>query len=353
MVFRRSSGLMGLDIGSSSVKAIELKPHRSGYRVTAIDVEPLPSHTIVDGGIADPAVVSAALGRLLGRSGFRAKDVALSLSGHSVIIKKIALPVMTREELAASIHWEAEQHIPFPLHDVNLDYEVLDDGAGAGAGTMEVLLVAAKKETIANYAGIVTQAGRRTAVVDVDAFALQNAYEVNYGFERREVVALLNIGAGSTNVNILAGPRPVFTRDISMGGRAFTEALQRELELPYDTAEELKRGKDVGAAKYDDARPVLRAVTENLLAELEKTFDFHEATAATDRIARVMVSGGGSRVDGLTEALHERFETPVERFDPFRQVEFDRARLNGADPAALAPIAAVALGLALRKAGDR
>jgi len=354
VIFGRGKSLMGLDIGSSSVKAIELKPTRTGFKVAAIDVEPLPTRGLVDRDTFDSGAVSAAVSRLLGRGAFRAKDVALSLSGHAVIVKKITLPAMTRQELADSIHWEAEQYIPFRLDEVNLDYEILNDGGGlTGKGSMEVLLVAAKKETIANYTSAVVQAGRRPMIVDVDAFALQNAYEVNYGFNQGVIVALLNVGAGATNVNILAGAQSVFTRDISMGGEAFTEALRRELAIDYDAAELLKRGRDVHGARYEDAKPVLRAVTENLLLELEKTFDFYKSTASNDHIDRVMVSGGGSRVEGLTDALHDRFQTDVERFDPFRQVEFDRARLRNADPAELAPVAAVAMGLALRRVGDR
>lgn len=354
MVFGRTKSLMGLDIGTSSVKAIELKPTRSGFRVSAIGVEAFPRQTFVDGGAAERATVAEAVGRLLDRKEFRSTDVALSLSGHSVIVKKIALPAMTPAELSQSIVWEAEQYIPFHIHDVNLDYEVLDAGSGLdGKGTMEVLLVAAKKETIAHYTTVVAEAGRRPAVVDVDAFALQNAYEVNYGFERGAVVALLNVGGRATNVNIVAGSQSVFTRDISMGGQAFTEALQRELELDYEVAELVKRGAVVKDVSYDDARPVLRAVTENLLVELGKTFDFYKSTATSDRIDRLMVSGGGSRVDGLVEALHERFHATVERFDPFRQVHFDSASLGGADAQEMAPIAAVAVGLALRRAGDR
>jgi type IV pilus assembly protein PilM len=344
---------MGLDIGSSSVKAIELKPSRSGFRVTAIGVEPLPRQTFVDEGAAERATVADAVGRLLGRKEFRATDVALSLSGHSVIVKKIVLPAMSPAELAQSIVWEAEQYIPFHIHDVNLDYEVLNDGTGAdGRGTMEVLLVAAKKETIANYTTVVAEAGRRAAVMDVDAFALQNAYEVNYGFEPGTIVALLNIGGSATNVNIVSGSQSVFTRDISMGGQAFTDALQRELEIEYEVAELLKRGVAAQGAKPEDARPVLRAVTENLLVELQKTFDFYKSTATSDRIDRLMISGGGSRVEGLVEALQERFHATAERFDPFRQVHFDAAAL-GADAQEMAPIAAVAVGLALRRAGDR
>ncbi len=353
MFFGRANSLMGLDIGSSSVKAIELKPTRSGFRVAAIAVEPLPPRTVGSGDTFDQSAVSDAVSRLVGRGAFKAKDVALSLSGHSVIVKKITLPAMTRQELVDSLHWEAEQYIPFHLSEVNLDYEILEDGSGLdGKGSMDVLLVAAKKETIANYTNAVIQAGRRPTIVDVDAFALQNAYEVNYGFDRGALVALLNIGAGATNVNILSGGQSVFTRDISMGGHAFTEALQRELDIDYEAAEQLKRGHDVPGSKYDDARPVLRAATENLLLELEKTFDFFKSTAPNDRLDRVMLSGGGSRVEGLPDVLRERFHTEVERFDPFRQVQFDRDRLK-ADPDELAPIAAVAMGLALRREGDR
>lgn len=354
MVFGRAKSVLGLDIGSSAVKAIELTPMRAGLRVSAIGVEPVPPRTIVDGAIAEPAAVSAALGRLLARPAFRAADAAVSLSGHSVIVKKITLPAMTPAELSQSIHWEAEQYIPFHVHDVNLDYEILRESGGAhGPGTMDVLLVAAKKDTVAAYTDAVTRAGRRPAVVDVDAFALQNAYEVNYGLEPGVVVALVNIGAGATNVNILDTGRSVFTRDISMGGQAFTEGLQRELLIDFETAEQLKRGVSGPEAEYEDARPVIRTVTEGLIGELEKTFDFFAGTAERPRIDRLVVSGGGSLIDGLVDALHDRFQAPVVRFDPFRQVQFDRGRLDGADPGELAPIAAVALGLALRRAGDR
>jgi type IV pilus assembly protein PilM len=218
---------------------------------------------------------------------------------------------------------------------------------------MDVLLVAAKKDKIGDYTNVITQAGRTAVVVDVDAFAIQNAYEVNYGFEPGTTVALLNAGASATNINILHGAQSVFTRDISMGGNAFTEAVQRELGLPYELAEQLKKGQDVEGATYDDARPVLKAMTDNILLEVEKTFDFYKATASNDRIDRIVLSGGASRVDGFAEALAARFGTEVMAFDPFRQVTLDAARLGSISPEELAPVAAVAVGLALRKVGDR
>ena len=353
MLFRRSKGLVGLDIGSSAVKAIELRPAGKGFKVGAIGVEPIPPDSIVDGAIIDSAAVSDAIRRLFSNKQFKAKDVAASLSGNSVIVKKITLPVMSEQELSESIYWEAEQYIPFDIQDVNLDYEVIDPGTGPeNQGVMEVLLVAAKKDKIADYTGVITQAGRTPVVVDVDAFALQNAYEANYGFEPASVVVLLNAGASAININILTGGQSVFTRDVSMGGNAFTEAVQKELNLPFEAAEELKKGLTIDSMSYEDARPVLRAMTDNVLLEVEKTFDFFKATAASDHIDRIVLSGGASRVDGFVEALRERFDTPVDAFDPFRQVAFDAKNL-GVAPEDMAPLSAVALGLALRRTGPR
>jgi type IV pilus assembly protein PilM len=342
-----------LDIGSSAVKAVELKPAGKGYKVAAFGSEPIPPDSIVDGAIIDGGAVAEAIRRLFGGRGIKTKDVAASLSGNAVIVKKITLPQMTESELAESIYWEAEQYIPFDIQDVNLDYQILDKGGEPGKGTMDVLLVAAKKEKIADYTGVIAQAGRSAVVVDVDAFALQNAYEVNYGIESGTVVVLLNAGASATNINILNGDQSVFTRDISIGGNAYTEALQKELNLPFDLADQLKRGMPVDGVTFDDAKPVLRAVSENVMLEIQKTFDFFKATAASDRIHRIMLSGGASRAEGFTEMLTERFEAPVEGLDPFKRVGFDVKKFQVASPAEVAPTAAVAVGLALRRVGDR
>ena len=352
-MFRRAKSLVGLDIGSSAVKAVELRPNGKGFKVTAFGSEPIPPDGIVDGAIIDGASVADAIRRLFEGRGIKTKDVAASLSGNAVIVKKITLPVMSEAELGESIYWEAEQYIPFDIQDVNLDYQILDSPDAAAKGTMDVLLVAAKKEKIADYTGVIAQAGRSAVVVDVDAFALQNAYEVNYGIEPGAVIVLLNAGAGATNINILSGDQSVFTRDISIGGNAYTEALQRELSLPFELADQLKRGIAVDGVTFDDARPVLRAVSENVMLEIQKTFDFFKATAASDRIDRIMVSGGASRAEGFTEMLTERFEAPVEAFNPFKKVAFDVKKFNIGSAEEVAPTAAVAVGLALRRMGDR
>jgi type IV pilus assembly protein PilM len=351
--FNRSKSVVGLDIGSSAIKAVELRNTRNGYAVGAVAIEPVLPDSIVDGTIVDGPAVAQAVRRIFANKAFRSKDVVASLSGNAVIVKKINLPVMTEQELSDSIRWEAEQYIPFDIQDVNLDYQVLDPGTGPESrGSMEVLLVAAKKDKIADYAGVIAQAGCVPVLVDVDAFALQNACEANYGFGAADVVALVNAGASAVTVNIISGGQSLVTRDISLGGNAYTEAIQRELNLSFDQAEQAKKGEPVPGVSFDEVRPVLHAVTDTVLLEIQKTFDFYRASATSDRIDRILLSGGAASVEGFAEALEERFESPVERFDPFKKIPLSPAVAGGRDQA-LTATAAVAVGLALRKAGDR
>jgi len=350
----KSKAVIGLDIGSSAVKAVELKQVGKGWKVVAFGIQPVPPDSIVDGAIIDGAAVADAIRRVFENKQFKTKEVAASLSGNAVIVKKINLPVMTEAELGESIYWEAEQYIPFDIQDVNLDYQILDPGTGPDSkGTMDVLLVAAKKEKIADYTGVIAQAGKTPVVVDVDAFALQNAFEMNYGNDPQAVVVLLNAGASAININIIQGDQSVFTRDISMGGNAYTEAVQKELNLPFDTAEAAKKGEQVEGVTFEEVQPVLHAMTENVLLEIQKTFDFFKASASSDKIDRVLLSGGASRVDGFRKALEERFATVIEPFNPFEKISFDPGKLGVSDPDGVQTAAAVAVGLALRTAGDR
>jgi type IV pilus assembly protein PilM len=353
-VFRKVKTVVGLDIGSSTVKAVELKPVGKGFRVSSYASAPVPPDAIVDGAIIDSGAVADAIRQVFEAGAFKSKEVCASLSGNAVIVKKISLPVMTETELSDSIQWEAEQYIPFDIQDVNLDYQVLDAGTGPESrGNMEVLLVAAKKEKIGDYTSVIAQAGRAAVIVDVDAFALQNAYEANYGHNPNEVTVLLNAGASAININILHGGQSVFTRDISMGGNAYTEAVQKELNLPFDTAEAAKKGEPVEGVTFEEVLPVLHAMTENVLLEIQKTFDFFKASASSDKIDRVLLSGGASRVDGFQKALEERFATVIEPFNPFQKISFDAGKLGIQDPDGVQTAAAVAVGLALRTAGDR
>ena len=353
-MFGKPKPVVGLDIGSNSVKAVELRPAGRSFKVVAFGSEPIPSDTIVDGAIIDAGAVADAIRRLLDRHKIKTREVVASLSGNSVIVKKINLPVMTDADLAESIHWEAEQYIHFDIQDVNLDYQILTPAPAADArGGMEVLLVAAKKDKINDYTEVIKQAGRVPVVMDVDAFAVQNAYEANYDTDSASVVVLLNAGASGINVNIVSGDQSLFTRDISMGGNAYTEAIQKELGLTFEDAERLKKGESVDGARPEDVQPILRAVTDNLLLETQKTFDFFKATAASERIDLILLSGGTSRIEGFSQMVADRFGTPVEAFDPFRRIQFEGSKFGVEDPAEVAPVSAVAVGLALRRAGDR
>jgi type IV pilus assembly protein PilM len=350
VLFRKSKNLVGLDIGSSAVKLVELRDAKGGgYKLVKTGLSTLSPEAIVDGAIMDASLVVDTVNRVLSETGVRGGDFATSLSGHSVIIKKISLPTMSAEELGESIRWEAEQYVPFDINDVNLDYVVLDAGAGE---TMDVLLVAVKKDKIGDYSSIISQVGKNPALVDVDAFALQNAYEVNYPVEPGRVVALVNIGASVTNVNILSGSNTIFWRDISFGGNQYTDAIQKQLSLSFDQAEALKKGEQQAGTSLQEILPILRSVSDDLGQELQKTFDFFIATTSTEKIDQLFVAGGSSRVVNLDTELKERFGIPVEIMNPFRQIDIAGSSVSGEWLTENAPSMAVAVGLAVRHIGD-
>jgi len=353
-LFGKSKGLVGVDIGSSAIKVVELKPGGKGgneYQLTNLGLEPLPPEAIVDGAIMDSGAVIDAIQRLFTAQKIKTNDVATSVSGNAVIVKKISLPQMTTEELAESIHWEAEQYIPFDIQDVSLDYEVVE-GGGSG-GNMDVLLVAVKKDKIGDYTSAISQAGKNPAIVDVDVFALQNCYEVNYGIDAGRVVALLNVGASIMNINITKGATSIFNRDIAVGGNQYTDAIQKDLNLSFDQAEALKKGAQVEGANPDSLPPILQAVSENIALEIQKTFDFFKATSSEDRIDRIFLSGGTAKVKGLQELLADRFDAGVELLNPFNSVTYNPRDFDPDFISDIGPSAAIAVGLAARKVGDR
>ncbi len=350
MLFRKSKNLVGLDIGSSAVKLVELKDAKGGgYRLVKSGIEPLSPEAIVDGAIMDASLVVDTVNRVISSVNVRNNDFATSLSGHSVIIKKISLPAMSSEELAESIRWEAEQYVPFDINDVNLDYVVLESGGGE---TMEVLLVAVKKDKIGDYTSVITQAGKTPALVDVDAFAVQNAFEVNYPVEPGRVVALVNIGASVTNVNIISGANTIFWRDISFGGNQYTDAIQKQLSLGFEQADSLKKGTASGEHTLQEILPILRSVSDDLAQELQKTFDFFGATTSTEKIDQLFLAGGCSRIVNLDRQLKDRFGVPVEIMNPFRQIDVSGSAVSAEWLNENAPTLAVAVGLAVRHIGD-
>lgn len=350
-LFSRSKGLVGLDIGSHSIKLVELKEKKAGeFQLARLAFENLSPEAIVDGSIMDSSLVVEAIQKLADDSGVKNSNFATSVSGHSVIIKKISLPMMTPEELAESIQWEAEQYIPFDINDVRLDYVLLDEGVVGDQ--MEVLLVAVKRDKVNDYVSVISQAGRTPALVDVDAFAIQNAYELNYDLDPMKVVALVNMGATVTNINIVARGQSVFWRDISFGGNQFTEALQREFNLSYEQAEALKRGQAAAGASPADAGPVLESVAGEMAGEIQKTFDFFGATASEGSVDELVLSGGCALTPNLVDVLRDRFGVPTELINPFRRVNYKESDFDSEWLASIGPMMAVAVGLACRKLGE-
>ena len=350
-LFGRTRDLVGLDIGSHSLKLVELKQKGKTYELVNFGIQPLPPEAIVEGAIMDSSAVAEAIDSLFVNNNVKKTDVATSVSGGSVIVKKISLPAMSEDELAESIRWEAEQYIPFPIDEVNLDHKTLRGSTDEG-GMMDIILVAVKKDMIGFYANVITQAGKRPMVVDVDAFAIQNAFELNYknDVSPSEVIALINIGASTINMNIIHGDISLFTRDISTGGNLYTETIQRELNLSRDHAENLKKGVAVEGIDPAAALSIIQGVTEDIAVDVQRTFDFFKATSTEERIDRIFLSGGSSKISGILQYFQNKFNAPAETVNPFRSVKI--ANLDSDFIHDIAPTATVGVGLALRRAGD-
>lgn len=339
--------LVGLDIGSSSVKAVELQKKGNSYQLVSLGYENLQPDTVVDGQIMELNNVSNVIASIFNEHQIKTTKVAAGVSGHSVIVKNIVLPQMSEDELQESFSWHAEEHIPFDIADVNLDYQVI----GNGPDSLQVLLAACKSDKIANVKQAIQLAGKQPVVIDVDAFALQNCYELNYQPKQGEVVALLNIGASTMNINILNGTRSVFARDASVGGSQYTSLLQKELGLTFEQAEAVKRGYPLPeGSEPRPIQPIIETVSDILALEVRKTMDFYRATSEEggEAIQKILVAGGGSKLPGLAEYLAKRFETPVEVFDPFRQIQVDTKKFDPDYLREIVPEMAVAVGLALR-----
>jgi type IV pilus assembly protein PilM len=346
-----SKSILGLDIGSSCVKAVEVAPRGDGFELLHLGVAPLPHDAIVEGAFLNASAIADAIREAVARSGSKAKNAAAAVSGHSVIVKKITVPAMSAAELEESIRWEAEQYIPFDVNEVNLDFEILQPGDAERP--MEVLLVAAKRDLIDDYVNLIGEAGLAPAVIDVAGFAVENAWESNCGASD-QVVALVNIGAQTSTINVIAGGVPAFTRDIAAGGNQYTAEIQRALSVGFDEAERIKigeRGPESQDVVPQEVEQAMRAVTNNLVGEIARSLDFFGATAADMRIQRVVLAGGSSRVSGLEAAFRERTGLEVEILNPLAKMlpssRFDPELLDQVGPSL-----GVGIGLALRRVDE-
>ena len=402
-MFGRSKGIIGLDIGSHAVKLVAMKPQRGDnpYQLTHFGVAELPSESIVEGAVVRPGDVAQAIRDLLGQNKIKGSRIATAVSGHAVIVRRVTMPRMEEDELRESIVWEAEEYIPFDVDDVNLDFAILDESTDSNE--MDVVLVAAKRDRIDEFISVIEEAGREPVIVDVDAFALQNAFELSYPERQHEDVALLNMGASVINAAVLEEGRPVFWRDITLGVRQYVAALQREFMLDYFDAEEVLRragsasteaaeqmdtelggwdeddddeysyGDDAAAPveeSFEEEVPaaddeegvggirdasrdprvqeVVGEVSERLITEIKKTFDFYHAQSMRERFDAIFLAGGGAHVADLTMRLEQRLGTPVELLDPLRRVSIPTKSFDPEYVRSIAPQAAVAVGLAMR-----
>jgi type IV pilus assembly protein PilM len=344
--------MVGLDIGSSSVKAVELsrRGRSKEFELTHLGVAPMPAEAIVQGAFLNSSAIVEGIREAIEKAKIRTKNVAAAVCGHSVIVKKVSLPAMSREELDEQIRWEAEQYIPFDVNEVNLDFQILN--SGAGEGQMEVLLVAAKKDLVDDYVQVIREAGLVPAAIDVAAFAVENAFEANYEVRPGEVVALVNIGAQVVNINIISNGAPAFTRDITTAGNQYTEEIQKALSISFEEAERIKlggrRSQDSQEVVPQEVEQAMRSVTETVIGEISRSLDFFAATSADSRIERIVLCGGGASVAGLQAAFQERSGAKVEIMDPLaRMLPSSRFEADYLDE--VAPALGVGVGLALRR----
>jgi len=352
MLFSRKGNVIGLDIGSSSIKLLELAEVKGGYQLRNFGIAPLPPEAIVDGALMDSVTIVDAIRGLTSALRIKTKDVVTSVSGHSIIVKKINIPTMTEDELEESIQWEAERYIPFDINDVNIDFQILGPTEGSEE-LMDVVLVAAKKDIINDYLSVIIEAGFTPVIVDIDSFALENMFEANYPIRRDEITALANIGASVTNINILKRGVSSFTRDIFTGGNAITEEIQRQLNVDFEEAENLKLGNRMDEASQKVIQEVLRSALNSLATEVAKSLDFFHSQSSHEKVDRLFLSGGCAKINGIEKVVEEQAGIPVEIVNPFKEVDCSKRDLDVDYLKEMEPIMAVSVGLALRRVGDK
>jgi len=356
MWFRRNRPLIGIDIGSHAIKLVRFSRLGGSYQLLNLAMVPIPPEAVVDGVIADIPATQDILRQLIGLEKIRDKDVVLALSGHSVIVKKVQMVRMSEEELANAIPYEAEQHIPFDVYDVNTDFQILDapnTSSGKG-GQMEVLLAAAKKGRVDELSLVAHGANLTPAVIDVDMLALINGFELNYPEDSHgHVISLVHLGASMMTVLILKDGLSIFQRDSTVGGNQYTAVLQEALGLRLEEAEGVKIGVRPKNLAQTDVLAILRRVTEEVITEIQRSFEFYLASAGNGPVEKVFLSGGSSRLKGLSQVLAARLKVPVELLNPFRHIDIPEKLFDVDYVNDMGPMAAVAAGLAMRQKDDR
>lgn len=347
-----SKEIIGLDIGSSGIKLAHIKAAGTDYKVKRFGVFPLPPDAIVDGAIMDHASVIEGIKTALRDLKVREKDVATSLSGHSVIIKKVVLPTTTAEELEESIQWEVEQYIPFDIKDVKIDFQVIGP-LKEDPTKMDVLLVAVKSDLVNDYVSVIKDAGLSPSIVDIDSIAAGNAFELCHPVSDEQVPMVINVGASFMNINILRSGVPLFTRDVPMGGGIFTSEIQKQLAVSFETAEDLKVGRKDAGDKTEKLSEIMRTVSNILATEAQRSYNFFSATYPDRIVTKVYLTGGAAKSSFLKEMFAEKIGVEVEYFDPFEGLVLDEHSVDAEVVSQYNTAGTVAVGLALRNLEDR
>ncbi|MBI3635622.1 MAG: type IV pilus assembly protein PilM [Candidatus Rokubacteria bacterium] len=343
---RKRPPLFGLDIGSSVVKLVELAGENGTRALARAALVDLPHGAIAEGMIRDAPTVVEAVKEAVSRAGVTSRAAAIAVAGRELIIKKVQIPEVPPKEVHDAVLLEAEHHIPFGVDEVYIDYHVV----GTAEGNLDLILVAVKKSKIIEYVAVVEEAGLEPAVVDIDGFALGNQFELNHPGEDTEAVALIDIGASIMKTNVLREGTSIFARDIPFGGNNYTQAIAVHLGISFETAEAAKRGRETGV-KWDALVPALEEVSRELSLEVQRTFDYFASTAESERISRITLAGGCAQLPGLTDYLSSTWGIPVDVARPFERIGVSSAL--GETVMAAGPALAVAVGLALRQAGDK
>jgi type IV pilus assembly protein PilM len=351
MAFGKKDHLVGLDIGSRSIKAAEIVETKQGLALKRFGIVDIAHGAIEEGTINDPEAVAESLKQLFKSYNIKESNVAVSIGGYSVIVKKITVQTMDEEKLQETIHFEAEQYIPFDISDVNLDFQILGESE-SNPDQMNVFLVAAKKEMVSDYISVVNLAGLNPCIVDVEAFALQNAFEANYDLND-ENTALIDIGASKTSLNILKGNSSVFMRDVSLGCGQINQKVMSLIECSFEEAEQLKHGEKPDKLSPEDLKDITSSVVTDWCTEIRRALDFFYSTYPEDQIKRIILSGGGANIAEFRELLAAEASAEVESINPFNNFQIDKKNFDDAFIKQIAPQAAISMGLAMRKVDDK
>lgn len=348
-MFFGSSKVIGLDIGTSSLKIAELDVGRNSVQLVSFGFAPTPQNCLGNGEINDPTTLSQAVRLLIAETKSKRKNVSTGMWGTAVIVKKITIPKIDKKLIGEQIKWEAEQYIPFDINNISLDYHVIP--FAGSPDTIDILLIAAQNELVSKYVETVQTAGLKLGVLDVSGFALANAFEANYGKFKNEVIALLNIGAGITNFVVIQNGEVIFSRDVPVGGFNYTNEIHKEMGITLQEAESLKISAVGQGAVPDEVHSLIASTNDVVTEEIRNSFEFFSGSNIGAAISRCYITGGSSVIPGLLEQISRASNLPLDYLNPFQKIrpgkQFTQEYLQQ-----VAPFAAIALGLGLRKPGD-